>query len=209
MDDIEQYLKPSQRVRSSSIGWKQARPVDSGGGIGVPTVERVVHSLALNGIVETQEEVREGNVVVALVPAWDAVIRLLKSDSQALCQLPAEKWEELVAASYEQAGFDEVILTPRSGDLGRDVIATKRGYWSVRIIDQVKAYKPDHLVTANDVRALVGVLYADQNASKGVVTTTSDFAPKLKDDPLLKPLMPYRLELVNGTSLFERLREAQ
>src|SRR5207237_593136 len=83
---------------------------------------------------------------------------------------------------------------------GRDVIAIKKGICSIRVIDQVKAYKPPHLVTANDVRALVGVLYED-GASKACLSTTSDFAPMLKTDPLMVPLIPSRLELVNGPTL--------
>jgi len=47
-------------------------------------------------------------------------------------------WEEIIAGAYKKAGFDEVTLTPRSGDLGRDVIAIKKGLGSVRVIDQVK-----------------------------------------------------------------------
>jgi Restriction endonuclease len=47
------------------------------------------------------------------------------------------------------------------------------------VIEQVKAYKPMHLVTANDVRALIGVL-AGHGASKGCLSTTSDFAPMIK-----------------------------
>lgn len=90
--------------------------------------------------------------------------------------------------------------------LGRDVIAVKKGLGSIRVIDQVKAYKPGHLVTANDVRALFGVLQRD-GASKGFITTTSDFAPRIKDDPLLIPFMPSRLELINGTMLLKRLQE--
>jgi restriction system protein len=82
-----------------------------------------------------------------------------------------------------------VTLTLRSGDYGRDVIAVKRGLGSVRVIDQVKAYKPSQLVKADDVRALLGVLHAD-NASKGFLTTASDFAPKLREDILLKPFIP-------------------
>ena len=86
-----------------------------------------------------------------------------------------------------------MILTPRSGDYGRDVIATKHGVGSVRIYDQVKAYAPGHLVPANDVRALAGILQG--NVSKGVLSTTSDFAPRVSDDPIIGPLMPHRLEL--------------
>jgi restriction system protein len=110
------------------------------------------------------------------------------------------------AGAYWKAGFDEVTLTPPSGDHGRDVIAVKRGLGTIRIIDQVKAYKPGHLVNADDVRALMGVLQGD-GASKGFLTTTSDFAPRLREDPLIIPFMPSRLELINGRMLLERLKE--
>jgi restriction system protein len=105
-----------------------------------------------------------------------------------------------------KSGFDHVTLTPRSGDYGRDVIAVKKGIGTIRIIDQVKAYKPGHLVDANDVRALVGVLQGD-GASKAFFTTTSDFAPKLSKDPLITPFIPSRLELINGQNLLKRLLE--
>ncbi|MBI3570275.1 MAG: restriction endonuclease [Gammaproteobacteria bacterium] len=101
----------------------------------------------------------------------------------------------MIAGAYSQAGFDEVILTPRSGDKGRDVIATKFGVGSIRIFDQMKAYKPGHLVTADEVRAMLGVITGADNVSKGVVTTTSNFAPRLADDPYIKKYLPYRLEL--------------
>lgn len=102
-------------------------------------------------------------------------------------------------------GYDEVVLTPRSGDYGRDVIAVKKGFGCVRLLDQMKAHSPEHLVDANDVRAMIGVLTGEQNASKGIVTTTSDFAPRIVEDPFIKPFIPYRLELVNGVALVERL----
>ena len=78
---------------------------------------------------------------------------------------------------------------------------------SIRIIDSVKAYKPEHLVDYDDVRALSGVLHGDQQATKGILTTTSDFAPGICDDPFLKPLIPYRLELMNGTRLKKWLEQ--
>jgi restriction system protein len=74
------------------------------------------------------------------------------------------------------------------------------------VIDQVKAYKPGHLVTADDVRALVGVLHGD-GASKGFLTTTSDFAPRLRTDPLISPFIPSRLGLIDGKVLLARLEE--
>jgi restriction system protein len=47
----------------------------------------------------------------------------------------------------------------------------------------------------------------DQNISKGVVTTTSQFAPGIRLDPGLKALMPYRLELKDGDQLVRWLTE--
>ena len=148
----------------------------------------------------------EGRIIEAVAIPWFEIIALLKEDPSTAYKIPPDKWEEIVAGAYKRAGFDEVILTPRSGDLGRDVIAVKKGIGLVRVIDQVKAYKPGHLVTANDVRALMGVLQGD-NASKGFLTTTSDFAPKIKDDPLILPFIPSRLELINGSILLKRLEE--
>jgi len=161
--------------------------------------------IVLPAIVERKGTSTYGSLVVALIPVWERIQTLLQSDPGSLMQLSPTQWEELVAASYDRAGFDEVILTPRSGDYGRDVIAVKHGYWSVRIIDQVKAYKPGHLVEANDIRALLGVMVGDPNVSKGVVTTTSNFAPKIIEDPFIKPFLPHRLELVNGPDLVKRL----
>lgn len=148
----------------------------------------------------------EGRLIEAVAIPWFEIISHIKDNPSAAYQISPEKWEEIIAGAYKQAGFEEVILTPRSGDHGRDVIAIKKGIGHVRIIDQVKAYKPGHLVKANDVRALMGVLQGD-GASKGILTTTSDFAPKIKDDPLIKPFIPSRLELINGSILFNRLEE--
>jgi restriction system protein len=163
-------------------------------------------NLLLQTIIVPGAEAFEGRFIEAVAVPWFEIISLLKKDPSIAFQIPPNKWEEIVAGAYKRSGFDEVILTPRSGDYGRDVIAVKRGIGHVRVIDQVKAYKPGHLVTANDVRALMGVLQGD-GASKGFLTTTSDFAPKIKDDPLISPFIPARLELINGPNLFKRLEE--
>ncbi|MGA7449845.1 MAG: restriction endonuclease [Rhodoplanes sp.] len=149
---------------------------------------------------------REGVLIKSVTIPWFEIIRLLEKDPSIAYKISAQKWEEIIAGAYQLAGFDEVTLTPRSGDLGRDVIAIMKGIGSIRVIDQVKAYKPSHLVTANDIRALVGVLHGD-GASKGFLTTTSDFAPLVRTDPLIVPFIPSRLELVNGSQLITRLEE--
>jgi restriction system protein len=165
-----------------------------------------IPDILVQAIVSLGEETSEGKIIEAVTLPWFEIIKCLEEDPDAMYKIPPRKWEEIIAGAYERAGFDEVILTPHSGDLGRDVIAVKKGLGTVRIIDQVKAYKPTHLVDANDVRALMGILHAD-GASKGFVTTTSDFAPGIQTDPLITPLMPSRLELVNGSALLQRLSE--
>ena len=52
----------------------------------------------------------------------------------------------------------------------------------------------------------MGILGGDK-ASKGFLTTTSDFAPMIDKDPLITPFIPDRLELINGTQLLKRLED--
>jgi restriction system protein len=161
--------------------------------------------LVIQSVISREKETHEGYIMEVVSPAWSEIIQLIHRDPNVVHQIRARQWEELIAGAYDKAGFDEVTLTPHSGDLGQDIIAVKRGWGCIRNIDQVKAYKPGHLVTADDVRALLGVLQADQNATKGIVTTTSDFAPKIREDKFIIPFMPYRLELINGEQLLNQL----
>ena len=159
------------------------------------------------GILDKGAKTEDGTLIQAVAIPWFKIIEILRKDPAASFQIPPRQWEEIIAGAYVAAGFDEVILTPASGDLGRDVIATKNGFGSIRIYDQVKAYKPGHLVTAEEVRAMSGILQG--NVSKGIVTTTSEFAPRIKDDRILCQLMPHRLELKAGTQLLSWLEEVR
>ncbi len=138
---------------------------------------------------------------------WLAICRELARNASFLYQFVQHprNFEEFIAACYSQSGFEDVILTPRSGDLGRDVIAVKRGHLSLRFLDQCKAYSPNHVVPVNDVRAMLGVITGDQNTSKGIITTTATFAPGIETDPILSPYIPHRLELRDGGRLREWL----
>jgi restriction system protein len=160
---------------------------------------------SFSAIVKVERTISDGQIITLLDPAYSYLIDLIGKNNEIIYQIDPRKWEELIAAAYDKAGFDEVILTPRSGDYGRDVIAIKKGFGSVKFIDQVKAYKQGHIVTADEVRALLGVLSGEQDASKAIFTTTSVFAPKIEDDKFIKPFLPYRLELVNKEKLIARL----
>lgn len=152
-------------------------------------------AILLKALLIPAASTEEGLLIEAVAQPWFDIMKLIRRDPMMVYEIDPRAWEEIIAGAYTRAGFEEVILTPRSGDKGRDVIATRKGVGSIRIFDQVKAYRPGHVVTAEEVRAMIGVVTAAQNVSKGVVTTTSDFAPRLLEDVYIKSLVPYRLEL--------------
>jgi restriction system protein len=147
------------------------------------------------------DQTTEGQIIAGLKVPWFEIIAQLDRDHDFLFKIPWRKLEEIVAGAYERAGWPEVVLTPRSGDHGRDVIATRPGVGSIRIVDQIKAYRPGHLVTADEVRSMLGVLEAEKNVSKGFITTTSRFAPEINNNERLRAFVPYRLELKDGDEL--------
>src|SRR5262249_40416292 len=97
--------------------------------------------IVVKALLEFGDETNEGGLVRAVSVAWFSVLNRISSDPSAIYDIDLRTWEELIAVAYARAGFDEFILTPRSGDRGRDVVATKRGVGSIRIFDQVKAYR--------------------------------------------------------------------
>jgi len=151
------------------------------------------------------DKTNEGFLIQAIAIPWINIIREWEHDPDFIFRLNARRFEELIAGAYERAGCDHVVLTPQSGDRGRDVIvtATYPGIGEVRFIDQVKRYARHHEVNADEVRALLGVLSRDQDISKGIVTTTSRFAPGIYEE--LADYIPTRLELKNGNQLREWL----
>jgi len=156
------------------------------------------------------ESTSEGQLVTAIRLPWFSIAESITADPEFLAYYSKHwrEFEEFLAGVYTRQGFDEVKLTPRSGDLGRDVIATNYGICSVRLLGQAKAHKPGHLITLNDVNAMLGVLGGDDPAAnKAMVVTTSDFAPGIFTSPIVKRSLPHRLELINGQGLAEWLRQ--
>jgi restriction system protein len=159
-------------------------------------------------VITPYQKTFEGHLIRAVTVPLLEIVRMILNDPTLMYQIDPRKWEEIIAATYDESGqFDEVILTPRSGDCGRDVIAVKNGFGSVRLIESVKRYRPGTKATAEDVQALLGVLHSDPQASKGIISTTWEFAPKIAENNHIMQYVPHRLEMVNGTALVERLKE--
>ncbi|HTD89414.1 MAG TPA: restriction endonuclease [Burkholderiales bacterium] len=151
-------------------------------------------SLLLQAVVITSDKTAEGILIQSAAVPWFEIVGIIQRSPESIYSIHWRKWEEIIAGAYKQAGFD-VVLTPRSNDKGRDVIATRPGIGSVCFFDPVKANHPGNLVTFEEVSAMLGVLSTRPNVSKGIITTTSSFAPGVLTDPELARFMPYRLEL--------------
>lgn len=117
--------------------------------------------------------------------ALDQVLRM----PEALRALDARDFEGFVATLIEQLGFEDVVLTPRSGDRGRDVLATKRIHGiSILCAFECKRYAAGRPVGPEIARALLGsITHGPTRATKGVLVTTSTFSPAARKFLLTEP----------------------
>jgi restriction system protein len=191
-------------IRSQPVTWEMLEawfePFDE-------RLETHPHAPLLCPLLGFGQPVEHGRLVQAVAVPWYSILQMIARDPESIYQIDPFIWEEIIAGAYVSSGFEEVILTPRSGDRGRDVIATKTGVGSIRIFDQVKAYGPGHVVTAREVHAMLGVITSQRNVSKGIVTTTSTFAPRVLEDEDIAAYVPYRLELKPRDTLLAWLGE--
>lgn len=160
---------------------------------------------AFGSVIRLEEKVEEGNRIKLIKPIYKALVNKIILNPNFINEINPHVWEEIIAATYDKEGFDEVIITPKSGDFGIDVIARKNGLGTIKFIDQVKKYNSNHIVTAEEVRALLFVLHADEEASNVVLTTTSDFAPKLGEDKYIKHYIDNGLTLINREKLINKI----
>jgi restriction system protein len=127
----------------------------------------------------------EGQLVASVGNAWRRILHAFVRHPRDFHTISPRDFEQFIAGCYEQEGY-AVTLTPASRDLGRDIIAEKAGVGAIRVLDQVKRYKPGHVVTAEEVRAFLFVAGADR-ATKCFITTTSTFAPLVPSDRFIAP----------------------
>src|SRR5690242_5052224 len=141
-----------QRYHSAQVAIRQMVQNNNAEGNGMPRL--LMPPMLVQAILEVGDRAKEGQLVTAVGVGWLAIVDQLLRDERAIYQFDPRQWEELIAGAWEKEGW-EVILTPRSNDGGRDVIATLPGAGRVRIYDQVKRYADGHRVTAEEVRSMV------------------------------------------------------
>src|SRR6266478_3285682 len=153
------------------------------------------------------ERTGEGVLVKSAAVPWFQIVKQLRRTPHFRYEFAraSRKFEEFLAGFYREAGWDEVILTPRSADRGRDVIASITGIGSRRVVEQAKAYSQRRRVNHDEVRAILGVRSLDRCATECGITTTSDFAPTIRSGPEFRQVIPSILKLTNGRELVQRL----
>jgi restriction endonuclease Mrr len=105
------------------------------------------------------------------------VLQTIISDPRHLHGLTPRQFEEFVAELVEGLGFKNVILTPVSGDGGRDVIASKLVHdIPITFYFECKKYAEGNKVQLATLRSLLGVVaHHATEANIGVLVTTSTF----------------------------------
>lgn len=164
-----------------------------------------IPGFTLGQIIVLGDTTDEGQIISAISIPWPELLdRLADVPLDHLHKIHWREWEEIIGASYLANGYDEVILTPRSGDFGKDVIAYKKGELQLRVFDQMKAYAPGHRVGLTDVKSVL----ADASTgrfTKAYVTTTSEFAPNVFKDDSVRQALPNTLQLRDRRQLVEML----
>jgi restriction system protein len=210
-DDGYQVVQMQEQIARSNWNswWSQGRHAAAAVGDDEEFVPSPgVAVLLAQSFIVVEQKVPDGELIRAVTLPLRQIIEMIARDYDRVYSIDARTWEKIVAATYEASGlFDHVTLTPRSGDDGRDVLAVKHGFWSLRVMESVKRHKPGHQVTAADVRDLLGALYSEPGVNKGVISTTWQFTPGIKDNPKIQQYVPDRLELLDGAALLRRMVE--
>jgi HJR/Mrr/RecB family endonuclease len=154
---------------------------------------------------ENLKEVAEANLIEVVPATTLESLRTVKfapltlldrvlRDPELMRQLHARQFEQFIAALVEQLGFEDVVLTPQSGDGGRDVLASRRiSGLRMMFAFECKKYAPENPVGPDIARALLGTIsHASTRATQGVIVTTSSFTPAAREFIITEPSLQGR-----------------
>ena len=116
-----------------------------------------------------------------------------------LQHLPPQGFERLCQRLLREAGFEQVIVTGRSGDGGIDGqgLLQLNPFVSFKVLFQCKRYAGS--VGAGQVRDFRGAMQG--RADKGIILTTGSFTTDAQKEALRDGVPP--IELVNGEKLLD------
>jgi HJR/Mrr/RecB family endonuclease len=108
-----------------------------------------------------------------------------------------------MASIYGDLGY-KTILTKRTRDGGRDIIAlSRRDYTDLKLIIECKRYALHRKVSVGQVRALYGV-FQDSRPTKALLATTSTFTRSAQE--FAKPHI-WELGLLEHNDILQMIRD--
>ena len=124
---------------------------------------------------EISDSQRKSLLTVSSLP-FKVIAQILRSPAE-LRNLSPRQFEEFIAETLVRLGFNDVVLTPRSRDGGKDVIASQEiSNIPITFYFECKKYAEDNKIQLETLRSLLGTLaHEAQNVNKGVLVTTSTF----------------------------------
>lgn len=124
-----------------------------------------------------------------------------------LAQIQKMDWldfEKIVLKLLEAMGYGKGSLTPRSNDEGIDGVMQKDYFGRDKVYVQAKRYKNGNKVGREDAQKFIGAL-SGQNASFGLIITTSDFASTVPE--FLAKAKNFDIYTINGKELVDYMIE--
>lgn len=144
---------------------------------------------------------RAGEVLEKEVPGYqEELIDLLRS-------LPPSGFERICQRLLRESGFQQVIVTGRSGDGGIDGhgVLEINPLVTFKVLFQCKRYGDGTSVTPSQVRDFRGAMQG--RADKGLVLTTGSFTAEARKEATRDGVPP--IELVDGEKLVAMFERAQ
>ena len=130
----------------------------------------------------------------------DEFYNYLSKHPDLIYQISSRKFEELIADILKSMGF-YIELTPQARDEGRDILATfKTPLGELLTIVECKRYKPEHKIGIDLVERFLYVVDRKDNASCGLIATTSFFT---RGSIEIARKLPYRLQLKDFSAIKE------
>jgi restriction system protein len=120
----------------------------------------------------------QNNLLINTIAVWyphieTEMISYFSKNPAKLYEMPSRKFEELIAAIFNNHGF-QVQLTPETRDGGYDILAIQKNdiTGDNAYLVECKRYQPDNKIGVGIIRQLLGVV-VDQKAHMGILATTS------------------------------------
>lgn len=148
----------------------------------------------------------DNSTKIAVTEVNDQLLCDLAENPELLHNLSPYNFERVIARMFEKKGFT-VKITPQTRDGGKDIFVAKNDLLSFLFYVECKKYTPNRPVGIEVIQRLYGVISAE-NATGGIIATTSHFTKSAKDYVQERQL-EHRLKLQDYNIISDILKSLQ